>query len=452
MSVPPAARNGASTAGSLRRWGLAACLVLAVCLVLLSACAPASSAPELVLLISIDTLRADHLGCYGYPAPTSPHLDQLCREGWVFEKARSHAPSTLLAHASLFTSLWPHEHGASHVRGLALPPAATTLAEILAEEGWRTLALTGGGQLAPEFGLDQGFERYEALAPDFDLTVDRLLHHLANDFAEGPLFAFLHTYEVHHPYLPSAEHLERFGADYAGDLPDHISVELLHEINWGGRTISQADLAHIVATYDAEIRAVDEALGRLLAELDELGLRDETLLIVTSDHGEEFAERGRVGWHALTLYEEMLAVPLIFAGSSVPRGLRTSTLVGSVDVAPTLLDLLGIAWPASFRGRSLLPLARGEALLALEHVALGEIEQAPPFHSIRRGPWKLYEGSLFDLASDPLELADRSSQRPRLAGALNARLEALQEQPPPDAPEAEVSPATRQQLESLGYL
>ncbi len=377
---------------------------------------------DLVLLISIDTLRPDHLGCYGYARPTSPTLDELCREGTVFEQARSHAPSTLLSHAALLTSRPPQELGVSHVRRLALGAEIETLAEVFAASGWETNAWTGGGQLAPEFGLDQGFDGYRVVGDEFTRVVDAFLSWIDQREFTAPAFAFLHTYQVHHPYDTGGDWLASFDAGYRGDLPDRISVELLREINRGDRRLEPGDLDHIEATYDAEIREVDRALGDLVDGLKVRNRSSRTLLVLTSDHGEAFGERGRVGWHSLTLFEEMLSVPLILRGPGVPAGLRVGASVSLIDVAPTLLDLVGIGAPGAYRGRSLVPVFDGVPSALRNHLALGEVERRPPFEAIQRGRWKLYEGQLFDLEADPEELEDVAETHPQVATYLQRRL------------------------------
>jgi len=319
--------------------------------------------PKLVILISIDTLRADHLGCYGYQQPTSPAIDAFAKNAVLFEQAVAQAPSTLPSHASMFTSLYPEHHGAFYARQAGLAQGIQTLAGILSENGVSTAAFTGGGQLAPEFGLSRGFDLYdsEPEGPHFTDTVTSALEWL-DDHVPTKAFLFLHTYEAHHPYTPQADLLKLFSKDYNGPLPDEISKDLIDEINRGETTIDDKDLAHIIATYDAEIRSVDSGWLALQRGLFERGLLDDALLVFTSDHGEEFSEHGYVGWHSHTLYDELLLVPLVMrfphrwaSGISVPFQVR------SIDIAPTVLAALRLEVPAAFEGVSLLPLLAGGA-------------------------------------------------------------------------------------------
>ncbi len=445
--------------------------------------APGSS----VVLISVDTLRADHLGCYGYDRPTSPQLDRFRDQAVLFRQTVAQAPSTLPSHASILTSLLPGQHGAFFTRRTALPAAIVTLAEVLRDAGYRTAAVTGGGQLAAEFGLDQGFASYQVLPSDASTEaataaglewLDR-----GGASADAPFFLFLHTYEVHHPYTPSRDDLALFDDGYAGSLPPKIPKGLLDKINDGERTIDQRDLAHIVATYDAEIRSTDRALGVLFAELVRRGLYDDALIVVTADHGEEFGEHGAVGWHSHTLYDELLRVPLLvklpggrLAGATVDAQVR------SLDLAPTVLAAVGVAAPAQFIGASLLGLAEGASAADLDAVSTQDSAAEPPPSSLRDGRWKLYPSRLhrqrevrdasswlarrwvglalrlrpyrlFDLAADPGETTDVAGDRSAEVRDLRRRLAAVAAERPAPTPVA-VAPAdaTVDQLRALGYV
>jgi arylsulfatase A-like enzyme len=422
-------------------------------------CAPAPRLADNVILISIDTLRRDHLGCYGYQRATSPNLDALCREAAVFDQAIGQAPSTLPSHASMLTSLLPNQHGASFANRRALPGEVVTLAEVLKERGFRTAAFTDGGQVAYRWGLHQGFDVWKdnQTSPDtFDRVVRQGLAWLDEPPApEAPFFLFLHTYEVHHPYTPSAEDLELVGAaPYDGRLGDGVEIRELSRINEGLDVADAEDRAFIEAAYDAEIRSMDRALGRLLGALRERGLLERTLLAFTSDHGEELGEHGSVGWHSHTLFDELLRVPLLlrfpderWSGATIQRQVRL------IDVAPTVLGALGVAPPSEWQGMSLLRLLRGEEPEPL--LAVSELDQPGDrtVRSLRTGRWKLYRDQLYDLRLDPEELYDASSGHLDLIEALRARLAQLAagEGPAAAAP-VELSPEAQKRLEALGYL
>lgn len=447
---------------------------------------PVSASP--VILISIDTLRADHLGCYGYARRVSPEIDRFRRDAVLFEQAIAQAPSTLPSHASMLSSRWPEHHGASFMRKTALPEAVTTLTEALVEEGYRAAAFTGGGQMAPEWGLAQGFELYQVVRGDAEAgeTARRAEAWLESHLSESPrtpFFLFFHTYHVHHPYTPRPEDLAALAPDYAGDLPPVISRDLIVALHDGERRLEPGDLEYVVAAYDAEIRSMDAALGDFFDALRRLGLYDRSMIIVTSDHGEEFGERGYVGWHSHTLFDELLRIPLILKlPGSRHAGLSLAQQVRSIDLPPTILSLLGRPARAAFGGFDLRHLLSDPALdPALPALAQQDTGAGVDHTALRFAGWKLYPNRLYHshalegrgrpaglrgqlgwtLRSDRLyHLADDSAERLDLAGRergvrrrLERERERLQnERPAPEAAAAEPSAETLERLRALGYL
>ncbi len=406
-----------------------------------------------VVLVSIDTLRADHLGCYGYDRPTSPAIDEFAAGGVTFTQTIAHAPSTLPSHASILTSLLPHHHNASWEAGRPLPDQALTLAEVLQGAGYATAAFTGGGQMDRVFGLGQGFDTWaQSKNARFGATVREAVPWLRAHTAR-PFFLFLHSYEPHHPYEPPPAYLAAIeNASYAGTLPDTISVELLRQINSGEFAVDEADLAHIVAAYDAEIRSMDDGFSALVRTLRGAALWDRTLVVFTSDHGEELGERGNVGWHSHSLYDEQLRVPLIF---KLPRnayaGHRVERQVRSLDIAPTVLAVLGIPPPAQFRGVDLTAFLRGEPVPPLLAVSKRDLA-ARDLTSVRTEEWKLQPGALFHLAGDPGE--QWSILHPGAETDLQAALAAELAAGPSVPPAEQVVPpgSTLAELKALGYV
>lgn len=420
------------------------------------ACGEEPRAPD-VILVSIDTLRPDHLGCYGYEKPTSPAIDHLCERAVVFENAVAHAPSTLLSHASLFTSQIPQHHGAFHFHHLPLAEEATTLAEILRGAGYRTASFNAGSQMRSEFGLDQGFEVYESVAIDLQSVAGAALAWLDDLDADERVFLFVHTYEVHHPYDPAPEDLALFAdPDYAGEWGDEISVERLRRANAGEVAWDEADRQHVVAAYDAEIRGMDRAFGRLLDGLRVRGRFDEALVVLVSDHGEEFGERGFLGWHAHTLYEELLRVPLVIRWpGDAHAGRRVRPRVALVDVAPTILDAAGVEPPAGFDGESLGALVRGETRASEPRPVIAYRDTAEiDNESITVGRYKYHAGRLFDLVADPGERRDLAAERPEEARRLRELLERAREGREGTRAEeaAELPPEVVEELRALGYV
>jgi arylsulfatase A-like enzyme len=318
--------------------------------------------PRNVILISIDTLRADHLSYAGYKRPTSPAIDRLAAQSLDFRRAFSQAPSTLPSHATMFTSVYPSVHGAETRNTMPLPEGQTTLAEHFRNNGFRTAAFVEGGQVAAIWNLDQGFEVYDDPTQEMDLTgyvpdvldviLDRATHWIEQHRNEK-FFCFIHSYVVHHPYTPRPPYDRMFDEGYDGPLPFAITDEL-RSINATRRYPDEPDVRHVVSLYDGEIRYMDELVGRFLDWMRETSLDDETVVVFTSDHGEEFAEHGQVGVHSHTLADELLHVPLLIRVPGLePRTVRRQ--VRLLDLEPTLLALMDIDVGSEvMQGRNLL--------------------------------------------------------------------------------------------------
>jgi arylsulfatase A-like enzyme len=414
--------------------------------------APVPDGPRRIILISLDTVRADHLGIYGYDLPTSPALDRFAASAVVFDDAVAQASATLASHASILTSRIPRHHGASFANRHGLGAGVPTLAGLLRDAGYRTAAFTGGGQLDRRFGLDRGFEEYRETRfnQNFHDTAGLGIEWLRAHRGER-VFLFLHTYEPHHPYV--ARGLRGLESDYDGPLPPVISLELLKEIKSGSREIDERDLRHIVNAYDNDLRSTDDGFRRLHRFLRRQGLLEDALIVVTSDHGEEFGEHGSVGWHGHTLYEELLRVPLIVKlPGNAHAGTRVPSSVRGLDIAPTILELAGVPVPDGFQGVSLRPLM-SPGSLSVDRPALSELDAVPSSVSYRRRPWKLDGARLFDLDADPLEARDLAPVEPERLESLNQSVREWLGILPPPAPErVELEDSTLEQLRALGYL
>jgi len=357
-----------------------------------------------VLFISIDTLRSDHLGCYGYGRNTSPHIDALAARGVRLENHIASAPSTLPSHASMMTSLYPSAHGAEVRTKRSLGDEVLTLAEALQREGYRTAAFTGGGQLNRSYHLDQGFDVYSDRGGGVGPVVNRTIQWLdAGEDGGRPFFLFVHTYEPHHPYNPPAPYDSRFTVpEMLAKFGNRVPIDLLEDVKRGERVLRPGELEHIEALYDGEIRYTDDHLERLFESLRDKGLWERTLVIFTSDHGEEFGEHGVVGWHGHTLYDELLLVPLIvrFPGDAL-AGRVVTAQTRSVDLYPTILDVVGVKPPDRIQGVSILPLLNGrEGVPPLP--AFSQQESWQRERSLRFGGYKLIVKGDLDLPPDPL--------------------------------------------------
>lgn len=330
-----------------------------------------------VLLISLDTLRADRLEAFGYDRPTSPNLSAFASRGVVFERARSQSSQTAPSHASLFTSQYASAHRVVNVHGAnpkvhLLPAGATTLAEVVSSAGVETAGFVSGGNLTRKMGMDRGFDTWDENLDDISDRIDALLRWMmAPD--RGPFFAVLHTYQVHAPYIPPKDVYPEFvDPAYQGPLRSRFEkyLDLPMKDTWaaavgpeyweGMLEFDEDDVGFLSDLYDAEIRYVDQQLRRLFQAIhDDQELFQETAIIVLSDHGEEFKDHGK--YQHDQLFEELVHVPLIVR---LPPPLERSGAVGRVstpvellDVAPTVAELLGVEdESAGWTGRSLAPL------------------------------------------------------------------------------------------------
>jgi choline-sulfatase len=425
--------------------------LLAICA--LSGCAthdpppPKPALPEHVLVITIDTLRADRLGCYGNDRVATPNMDRLAREGAIALNASVPAPITRPSHVSIFTGLSPAQHGIRDNISRALAPDVPTLAEAFKAAGFETAGFVSSIVLSSQSGLNRGFDEF---ADRFELGADaadeaRFLDILENrgDVAVGGAtrwlerhahartFVWVHLYDPHAPYEPP----EPYASRYANQ------------------------------PYDGEVAWSDELVGRLDAALTRLGIRDSTLVALTSDHGEALGEHGE-SVHGFFLYEATLRVPLLLRGPSIRAGTRISAVARSVDVFPTLLDLSGVPAPKMTRapaGRSLASIARG-AVTSVDEVPAFAESLTPRIHyswsdlrSVREGRWKFIlapRSELYDLERDPGEqnnLADAEPARARaLSNALNRHL--ASEEPAASTRAAQAGDVPTELVEKLAAL
>ena len=447
---------------SLGRPGLAGACSLLLAAAVGCGGSPVDRAPARrpnVVLYVVDTVRADRLGVYGYGKPTSPRLDAFAADAVLFENAWAQSSWTRPAVASLFTGLLPPAHRTVDRRSV-LPEDAVTLAEILAANGYEGLGLVRNPNVGRAFGFAQGFTRFRSEDRERDETMlERVRLWLdERQDAEAPFFLFLHAIDPHGPYDPAPEFEEMFDA---GGAPAHYrTVRYLLGLNRGDVEPGPDTAEALSRLYDAEVAQNDRAFGELLDELEDRGLVEDTAVIYLSDHGEEFAEHGR--WeHGLSLYEEVLRVPLVMRLPGVaPR--RVEEPAQHVDVLPTLLGYLGIEAPPT-DGRDLLAARRrGDAPLDVyTHLDVDGHRAA----SVMRGRYKLVlpqspsQGTapmLFDLEADPGELEDLAADRPdiveRMLALLAERNLAGEIESAEEIEDDELDEDVRRRLRALGYV
>jgi len=421
-----------------------------------------------VILISIDTLRADHLRYAGYERDTSPAIDRLAAQSLDFRQAYSQAPSTLPSHATMFTSVYPMVHQARVANRVPLAEGFSTLAEHFRHHGFRTAAFVEGGQMAAPWKLDQGFEVYDDVTRSAGFTyrdpqylkeiLQRATRWMERHRAER-FFCFIHTYVVHLPYTPPPPYERMFDEDYQGPLPFQVTIKHTERLNETRRQPDEPDVRHLVSLYDGEIRYMDHCLGEFLDTLAELGIDDEAVLVFTSDHGEEFAEHGRVGMHGHTLADELLHVPLLIRIPGVaPQVIARQ--VRLVDLVPTLLSLMNLEpLDAPLQGENLVVdgVASGPDLPVLSQMA----SSLGAWASLRYGQRKILglngtEFFLYDLEQDPGEQhnvfgwhrEDHLEMVKAIQGMMARNNEITSLLPPP----VTLDPKTEDQLRALGYL
>lgn len=448
-------------------------ILLLVCLWAARGCGgepPSETPPKWnLLLVTLDTLRADHLGCYGYDKNTSPSIDALAGESVLFERAVSQSAVTPVSHASILTGLNPYHHGLRSLHGGAnhrLPEERLTLAERLRAKGYQTAGFVSAFPVTRHYGLEQGFETWDqefdgdegkgVIAPDGIVTTSRAQRRgdettaraieWLNRKRRDPFFAWVHYFDVHDPVLrPPDEYVALF-PPASSKRPDALR-----------------------ALYDAELRFVDDQIGRLLKTLEGIGERGHTVVALVADHGEGLGDHDWWG-HAI-LYEEQVRVPFLLHMPGRAEARRVSATVRTVDLVPTLVELLDAA-PArdrDFDGESLLDLIEGrdhasritysESINDLRAYRGSELVNES-LYAVSDGRWKLIahrEASafkafeLFDLRKDPEERTDVHAWNPAATERLTRYLEELRAFLD-EAPRPTTDPETREKLEALGYL
>jgi len=434
---------------------------------------PPRGVPRDVLVVTLDTTRADHLGCYGYFRDTSPEIDALARESILFENALAPMATTLPTHVSVFTGTSPHEHGVlanstQSGRGFVASPALRPIAAIAAERGYRTAAFISAAPLKRGSGIELGFETFdeaEGKQRPAAATVDAAIRWLSQADAT-PFFLWIHFYDAHWPYAAPPSYAGLFQTDPALErylatrrVADRTPRPLVGTIDEARPTIN---------AYDAELRYQDAEFGRLGRWLVEHGRWDGTAILLLGDHGEGLGQHGEAG-HGSTWREQIHAPLLMRVPGAAPR--RISAPVSLVDALPTFLGLLrapGLALPANqASGRDALAAGPGDEPILSQ--ATGRDPAAPRSYALTTGRWKYFRrealdgvarDSLYDLEADPFELEDVSTSHPDrvsgLRGALERRVrgqldrgEELRGGRPPET--RSLDPELRRQLEALGY-
>jgi arylsulfatase A-like enzyme/Tfp pilus assembly protein PilF len=394
-----------------------------------------------LLVITIDTLRADHTGIYGHDKIHTPYIDDLGQNGVLFTRAFSHVPLTLPSHCSLFTGNLPLNHGVRD-NGYRMPDFNVTLAEVLKKENYKTAAFVGAFPLDSRFGLNKGFDVYDdsygSTNPIRDLSfIERKAEEVNSraigwitDNKENRFFVWIHYFDPHAPYEPPSP----------------------YDLEYAGRE------------YDGEIAYTDHVLGELLEKLDQLELTEKTLIVLTSDHGEGLGEH-REKTHGIFIYDSTLRVPLIFSNPKIlPENKVISDQVALIDVMPTILDLMDLGPMPETEGNSLRSVLSGKKSVPdrycyIESVAAMMDRNWAPLQGIRTKEWKYIDApvpELFDLLSDPEENYNIVEKKPELARRFQKELQNAIEKSSTSRSshvfESKMDEDTRRKLMSLGYI
>jgi len=377
-----------------------------------------------IILISIDTLRRDHLGLYGYAKEVSPFLDTMSSEAAVFDRAIAQAPYTVTSHMTMMTSLWPRVHQiltADYQDRLSTK--WLTLPQIFKARGYMTAGFTGGGQVSAVFGFDRGMDVYDYRGGKSEITFQKAIRWMRKTQG-NPFFLFLHTYGPHMPYSPPPPYDTIFDADYAGSIAEWTEENVV---------ITDPELfKRIVDLYDGEIRYVDSQIQRLIQYLKDEELYANTMIIVTSDHGEEFMEHGAMAYHSHTLYNELLLVPLIIKFPEGQwRGRRIPDPVALTDLMPTVLNYLELPLPAYCQGESLVAYLNGKSApnkkrrIFSERIAIRDnprVDVSVQTLSEKYYQKVLFTDEYFDLVNDPEEMDSLLDRQKKKASHLLKRI------------------------------
>ena len=418
--------------------------------------------PRGILWIAVDTLRADRLSCYGHDRETSPELDALAAAGVRFERAYSTAPWTLPSVATMLTGRLPSAHGVDRPERV-LDPEADSILRRLSERGWTTVGITSNALAGSRNGLDAHFNRFDESEAQGHLHVStpglvERVQETLDELAAGdrPWLVFVLLFDPHYQYQRHPD--VGYAADRAGRITGAESYRELREME-----LDAEEAALLRDIYDEEVRFTDAGIGAMVAHLDRLGLGDRSHVVVTADHGEEFLERGWLG-HTVSLYDELVRVPLVLRGPGLAPGTVVAEPVSLVELGPALLELAAgvdaeTRLAALASGRR--PPDGAPVLMEVDFEATRLDRKNVRMTGIVRGRWKLVrdekEGALhlYDLAADPAELDDLAAREPERVAELAAELDDGLERLRGDAgsfTERALTAEEREQLERLGYV
>jgi len=427
-----------------------------------------------IILVTLDALRPDHLGCYGYPRNTSPNIDKLAGEGIIFDNAISHSTHTAPAMTSILTGLYP-DRARVFEFGDKIFGKDFTLSCLLKNNGYATAFFSSHVSIASIKGFDDSFDTFYSIwtfrqdKNNKSLKVTEINNRITQWLKlnrNKKFFLWVHYLEPHYPMNPPVHYKNMFAGNYSANAAIRVPVSKDPAFGFGGIPLMLAetngyrqDLNYYINLYDAAIRYADDCIGDLIDELKNLGLDRKTIVIISSDHGESLGEHGEYFTHGFNLYDELIKVPLVVRFCSFePASKRIDTQVGLVDLMPTILELTGTKEPLGIEGRSLMPSIRGDSSCS-DRYLLGFT--ATNKLAVRTNNWKLIydqnskQYELYDLKNDPQELNNlvfkEREQFKLLKNKLDSRLKQIQYDPRKKN-KVILDEESQQRLRSLGYL
>lgn len=420
------------------------------------ACSTHNEPPNMIFIV-VDTLRADHLGCYGYERDTSPHIDALSRESIVFNNAVAQAPWTPPSIASMLTGLYPAELGYKD-RPIVIEDSAATMPEIFQANGYATMGIISHVLVARRLGFAQGFDTYDQENAEghghisSPSVMQKAIEFIKNN-RDSNFFLFLHLFDPHYDYIQHDEF--NFFPEYSGTLQSGESIYSLRE---KAPAMTEQDLKYVKALYDSEIRFTDEYIGHLLNTLKEMDLYRNTMVVLTADHGEEFKDRDDWIGHSKRVYQESIHVPLIIKLPGRHKQKVIEDYTGLIDVMPSILRYMDFAFPADYPLSGAAIDLRGSG--KRDSIVFSETRRGNFLRTAIWQGWKLIDNraarqvELYNLQQDPRESSNAADSNPELAQTLLDALKKWEEnnRKNVNAQTPSFSEEQLQKLKSLGYI
>ena len=424
--------------------------ILFLFIVFISSCKGKFPERPNVLLISLDDLRADSLSCYGYKRNTSPFIDYIARQGILYENCFVNTHGTFSSHSTILTglynaSLYCQQSGID----FKVNDKVSMIQEILKKNGYFTVGVTDGGLLSKAYGFQRGFDIYDDKGGGILNGTEKVINYLKENKNKKPFFVFYHTYDIHSPYNPPTPYDKIFGEFKSNINP--INDELLKYAHTAWRDLKKEDLDFLKTRYDGSIKYVDDNLLKFFKALEKIGFFENSLLILTSDHGEEFGEHGGL-LHRDFLYEELIHIPLIISGTKVPKNKKVKVLCNHIDIMPTAFKFLKIEKPKILQGEDLLDLKTRKFIFS---------QYENKRYSLRTKRWKFILNSdgkfeLYDLSKDRFERENLSERYEKFCIFLKNEIKKILANSPnfctKNYEKANLTKEDIEKLKSLGYI